>query len=123
MPEQPEPTPCQAIVPLPADVNDGKDKKTGRFLAKNKRGRGNPLNAQMQKLQHAAVKAVTPNDMRILIRKMLAAAKKGNVPAANFIGKYLLPEVPKDLNIAVRQMTEEELAARMDSLLGLETPD
>jgi len=53
----------------------------GRFAAGNKLGKGNPFAARVAKLRSELLKAVTPADIRGVVRKLITQAKSGDLPA------------------------------------------
>ena len=68
--------------PSPSDGNgDGRDGR-GRFAPGNKCGRGNPLAKRVGRLRSAMIEAVTDDDMRAIIVKLVELAKDGDVTAA-----------------------------------------
>lgn len=54
----------------------------GRFVAGNRHGRGNPHAKQHAMLRETLLSAVTPDDLRAVVRGLVEQAKAGNVPAA-----------------------------------------
>lgn len=54
----------------------------GRFVANNHCGKGNPLNRKVARLRSALLGAVSPNDLRQIIAKLIEKAIAGDVVAA-----------------------------------------
>lgn len=57
----------------------------GRFAKGNAGGPGNPLGKQVAALRAAMLAAVTPEDMKVLVQKLVQQAKDGNIAAAKEI--------------------------------------
>jgi hypothetical protein len=79
--------------PAPADapatpVGDGRDDR-GRFAAGNGYGRGNPLNAQVQRARAIVHEAVGPDELRRVFAALVARAT-GDGPDAVAAAKVLL---------------------------------
>lgn len=53
----------------------------GRFRAGNRGGPGNPYAKQVGHLRAAMMEAVSPDDLRAVVGKLIELAKGGNVPA------------------------------------------
>ena len=66
--------------PLPAGDN-GRD-SSGRFVANNRCGKGNPLNRRVGQLRSALIRAVTTDDLKAIIAKLIEQAIAGDVVAA-----------------------------------------
>ena len=71
----------------------------GRFAAGNQFGRGNPLAAQVARLRSAMLSAVTEDDMKAVVGKLVALAKDGDVSAIKLLldrvlGKVVAVEEP-----------------------------
>ena len=68
-------------------------------------GPGNPLNAHVNRLRVALLRAVTPADLKAVVRKLVKLAKGGDVAACKelldrCLGKSVAPvELAGDLNI------------------------
>lgn len=54
----------------------------GRFARGNRHGKGNPHAKQHAQLREILLAAVTPDDVRAVVRGLVEQAKAGNVPAA-----------------------------------------
>jgi hypothetical protein len=63
-------------------VETQRDATTGQFLPGNKSGRGNPFAKQVAALRTAMLNAVTEEDMRQIILKLIEKAKAGDVASA-----------------------------------------
>ena len=68
--------------PIPADDNGQVRDASGRFASGNKFGKGNPLNKRVGQLRSALIRAVTTDDLRAIIAKLIELAKAGDVIAA-----------------------------------------
>src|SRR3954470_21441647 len=62
----------------------------GRFGVGNRAATGNPHAKRVARLRSALYKAVTPEDLREVIKAMLSTAKAGDVPAARELLQRLL---------------------------------
>lgn len=78
---------------------------SGRFLPGNQGGPGNPHAAQVSRLRAELLRAVTPEDMREVIRALVGLAKSGDVRAI----KELLDRV-------LGKPVEADLVARIEEL-------
>ncbi|MDY0171165.1 MAG: hypothetical protein RBS80_31790 [Thermoguttaceae bacterium] len=63
---------------------DGRD-ASGRFVAGNSGGPGNPHAKKVAKLRGALLSAVSQSDMRQIIRRLVQDAKGGDAAAARLI--------------------------------------
>ncbi len=86
---------------------------TGRFLPGNSGGPGNPHAKRVAALRTAMLEAVSEEDMRDILCKLVELAKAGNVPAAKEVldrclGKILEPDLLERL-----EQIEEQLTARL----------
>lgn len=82
MPEKPE-NGASDENPSLAEIN-GRG-QNGRFLPGNQLGKGNPHGVRVARLRSAVMKAVTPEEMRSVIRKLLELALAGDVHAAKVL--------------------------------------
>jgi hypothetical protein len=55
----------------------GKDPSTGRFIAGNRCGRGNPFGRQVNKLRQALLHLISDDEFAAIVRKLVDAAKAG----------------------------------------------
>ncbi len=69
--------------PSPNGAN-GRDGR-GRFLPGNRGGPGNPHVVQVNQLRSALLRAVSPKDIRAVIRKLVKMATAGNIEAAKLL--------------------------------------
>jgi len=67
----------------------------GRFAKGNPGGPGNPFARQVAALRRALLEAVSPNDLRGIISKMVDLAKDGHVAAAKIVLEYTLGKPAK----------------------------
>ena len=65
----------------------------GRFAAGNTLGRGNPHAAQVARLRSAMLSAVSEDDMKAVVGKLVALAKDGDVPAIKLLFDRVLGKV------------------------------
>jgi len=63
---------------------DGRDAR-GRFARGNPGGPGNPHARRVAQLRAALLKAVKPADVQEVARRLVSAAKAGDVPAAKLL--------------------------------------
>jgi len=96
-------------MPSPAEPS-GRD-SSGRFASGNKHGRGNPLAKQAQKLRVALLEAVSEEDIKAIIAKLIEAAKNGDVVAARevldrTIGKAAQTELLQRIEMLEETMEE-----------------
>jgi hypothetical protein len=73
----------QTIETEPADAN-GRD-QSGKFSAGNGFGKGNPTARHAQRLRQLFVTAVTEQDIRDIVLKLVELAKAGDIAAANLL--------------------------------------
>src|SRR5579871_1115768 len=62
----------------------------GRFAAGNKFAVGNPFARRMATLRSAMLEAVTENDLKACVRKMVELAKSGDVAACKLLMEYVV---------------------------------
>jgi len=86
-------------VPTPNEDN-GRDGR-GRFAPGNRGGPGNPHAAQVSRLRSALLDAVTPADMRDVVRALVDKAKGGDVHAASVLFDRVLGK-PLEVDIIDR---------------------
>lgn len=67
--------------PSPVGPNGGRD-VSGRFTQGNPGGTGNPHAKRVAALREAMLAAVSEDDMRAILTKLVELAKDGHVPAA-----------------------------------------
>ena len=96
------------------NVANGHD-TNGRFAAGNQFGRGNPHAAQVARLRSAMLAAVTEDDMRVVVGKLVELAKGGDVPAIGLLLNRVLGKV-----VAIEEpptsCTPEKMAAMKAAL-------
>ena len=90
-------------VPSPNGLN-GRDER-GRFAAGNPGGPGNPHAKKVGKLRSAMLTAVTDDEMRSIVKKLVELARSGNVPAAKEV-----------LDRCLGRPVEADLLERLDEL-------
>ncbi|MCI0655618.1 MAG: hypothetical protein L0170_00925 [Acidobacteria bacterium] len=90
---------------------NGRD-SSGRFLPGNAGGPGNPYAKRIAALRTAMLEAVSEDDMRAILERLVDLAKSGSVPAAKeMLDRCLGRTVEADLIERLEQL-EEALAAR-----------
>ncbi len=67
-----------------------RDPATGRFVAGNPGGPGNPYAARVGELRSALLSAVSPGDLAAIAKQLVAAAKGGDVAAAKVVFERVL---------------------------------
>lgn len=64
---------------------NGIHKPDGKFAAGNPGGPGNPHGGQVARLRSVMLDAVTPDDMRAVVRKLVELAKGGDLKAIDLL--------------------------------------
>jgi hypothetical protein len=100
---------------------------SGRFTKGNPGGPGNPFARQVAALRREALAAVTPEDVRAIMAKLVELARAGDVPAAKLVLAYTVgkpaPTVNPDM-LDVEEWDQFRKAAPMvNELASLITPD
>jgi len=71
---------------------------SGKFKAGNRAGKGNPHAAKVARLRASMLKAVSPADVAAIIRRLVDAAKAGDIAAAKIIFERTLgAPLPADI--------------------------
>ena len=101
------------------NVANGHD-TNGRFAAGNTLGRGNPHAAQVARLRSVMLSAVSEDDLRAVVGKLVELAKGGDVPAIKLLldrvlGKVVAIEEPP-VSSPERTAKIAELAERIRRL-------
>jgi len=65
-------------------ASNGRDER-GRFVGGNSCGKGNPHAKRVARLRASLLEAVTPADVRAVVRTLVAQAKSGDVMAAKVL--------------------------------------
>lgn len=93
-------------MPLPAESNgsNGRD-NSGRFAKGNSFGRGNPQAKRAQALRSALFAAVTEEDVKAIVRKLVQEAKDGDTVAAREV-----------LDRTIGKAAQTELLQRVETL-------
>jgi hypothetical protein len=90
-----------------ANGDNGRDDR-GRFLPGNPGGPGNPLAVRVSKLRSALLNAVTEDDMREIVRKLVSLAKDGDTVAARILFDRVLGRpVESDLIARIEELEEQ----------------
>jgi len=86
---------------------DGRDLKTGRFVAGNRGGPGNPFASKVARLKSALLESVDEQDVRDVIASLVHQAKNGDTVAAMFLlDRALGPakEEPEEPPVDVKEL-------------------
>ncbi len=87
--------------------------KNGRFAPGHKLAKGNPHAAKVQKLRSSLLKSVSVADLKDVVKKLVDAAKAGDVSAVKLLFDRLLgPALALDI--------EERLKALEEKFKGVE---
>jgi len=93
---------CSIVAAPLATVSDGPPNNghdaQGRFTKGNKAARGNPFARRMAKLRSIALDAVTEEDVRAVVRKLVDQAKAGDSAAAKLLLAYVLGRPTEAVN-------------------------
>ena len=90
----------------------------GRFASGNTLGRGNPHAAQVARLRSAMLSAVTEDDVKAVVGKLVALAKDGDVPAIKLLFDRVLGKVVAIVEPAISPITVENFAERKAALIA-----
>ncbi len=71
--------------PFTSAGNGDRDPSSGRFVAGNRAGRGNPRNRQAQHLRCEMLEMVTEEDIEKIVRRLVAAAIDGDLNATRLL--------------------------------------
>ncbi len=69
----------------PSTTGDNGRSPKGTFLPGNKAARGNPHARRVARLRSALLKAVTPADIRRIVKSLIEAAAAGDTAAAKIV--------------------------------------
>ena len=99
--------------PSLTEPSGGRDPATGKFLAGNAFAQGNPHAKRVGELRTAMLEAVTPRDLRAIVKKLIAQAKAGDVIAAREVLDRSLGKASQTIYAELRQgfileMTDEQ---------------
>ena len=97
------------VKPTPNGPN-GRDER-GRFAPGNVGGPGNPHAKQVGKLRSAMLAAVSDQEMKAVVKKLVELAKGGNVPAAREVLDRCLGR-PVEADLLERLEELEELLSQ-----------
>jgi hypothetical protein len=103
---------------------EGRDTRTGQFVAGNKIGAGNPFNRRLAELRTQLVEAVGSDGMGRLARALLKHAEAGDLASAKLllaytVGKPVASVHPDDL--AVDELARAQQGARAADCLNVGT--
>jgi hypothetical protein len=109
-----------------APPDSGRD-AGGRFAIGNPGGPGNPFARQVAALRREALEAVTPEDVRAIVTKLVELARAGNVPAAKLVLAYTVGKPAQTANPDMLDVEEwdkfRKTAPMVDELASLIKPD
>ncbi len=98
---------------------DGRDPATGRFCPGWQGGPGNPHAQQVARLRSALLGAVTPEDLKKIVDKLVKMAKTGNVVAATEVLDRCLGRSRAEVELTQRSEVIKSYApGAMDEVLG-----
>ncbi len=80
----------EPFAPFPDGSEPGERGADGRWLPGNPGGPGNPLAKRTAEIRQAVYDAVTAEDLRAIVKALVAQAKAGDVPAAREVLDRLL---------------------------------
>jgi len=84
--------------------SNGRDRK-GRFASGNKYAKGNPYAKRVAQLRSALLAAITPADVKAIVKKLIEQAKSGDMVA-----------IKEVLDRAVGKPVEADLFEKLESL-------
>jgi hypothetical protein len=87
----------------------------GRFAKGNAGGPGNPFSRRAAELRTALYEAVTPDDLRAIVKKLVKHAKAGDVTAAREVLNRLLGK-PEPVDLLERIEALEQRLTKEDNL-------
>src|SRR5262249_49992456 len=76
--------------PLPAEGNGDRDAKSGRFVAGNTAGKGNPVHRKLARNRSLLLTTVDEGELRELFRDLYRRARDGDNDAARIVISYLV---------------------------------
>jgi len=94
--------------------DNGDRDASGRFTAGNRGGPGNPHARRVAEFRSAMLAAVTPEDVKAIVRALVVAAIAGNVAAARELLERVCGRVP--------EVDREEEPAPLIQLYGKDAP-
>ncbi len=87
-------------------TSNGRSQK-GTFAPGNKLAKGNPHAVKVQKLRNGLLQAVSAADLRRIVKRLVDAAKDGDVAAAKLLFDRLLgPALPLDIEQRLKTLEE-----------------
>jgi hypothetical protein len=99
----------------------------GRFTKGNPGGPGNPFARRVAALRCQALDAVTPQDVRAIVTKLVELGRAGNVPAAKLVLAYTVGKPAQTANPDTLDVEEwdkfRKTAPMVDELASLIKPD
>jgi hypothetical protein len=120
-------TPSPAASNGAAEPSDSSRDAGGRFTKGNPGGPGNPFARQVAALRREALAAVTPEDVRAIMAKLVELARTGDVPAARLVLAYTVGKPAPTANPDMLDVEEwdqfRKAAPMVDELSSLIKPD
>ena len=97
-----------SLIPSPNGGNGcGPD---GRYLPGNGGGPGNPLGKQVQQIRSALLNAITPEDIKAIVARLIQKAKGGDIAAAKVVFERALgPAEAYDVEIRLAELESQLL--------------
>jgi hypothetical protein len=87
----------------------------GRWQQGNKAGRGNPLARQVQAIRSALVNAITHEDIKAVVQRLVQKAKDGDVVAAKVIFERAAgPAAALDIDLRLTELEDRVLSLRSE---------
>lgn len=83
--------------------------RMGRFAPGNKGGPGNPFARRSAMLRQAMLDAVTPNDLQVIVRKVIQMAGEGDVAVARLVLAYAVGKPDKAVDPDTLDVQEFQL--------------
>ncbi len=110
--------------PSPPDDSGGRDPATGRFGGGNTFGQGNPHHKRVADLRSALLEAISPEDLRAILKKLIEQAKAGDVAAAKEVLDRIFGRATQPIEVggSFPELTEDqqrradEIVARADRI-------
>lgn len=93
-----------------SNAPEGNHDARGRFTSGNKAGKGNPYARRAGELRSALFDAVTPEDLRAMIKALIKKGKRGEIPAVREL-----------LNRTLGKPVEVDLIERLEHLESMLT--
>jgi hypothetical protein len=120
-------TPSPAASNVATEPRDSGRDAGGRFTRGNPGGPGNPFARHVAALRREALEAVTREDVRAIVTKLIELGRAGNVPAAKLVLAYTVGKPSQTVNPDMLDVEEwdkfRKTAPMVDELASLIKPD